>query len=226
MTIAYRQHPMGLFVGLMIMAMALVMTPGALAQAKSDDAQGFVRGLADDAFVVMRDDDLDAAARAQAFRHWLRSGFDLRFVSRFVMGRYWRRASAPERAEFALLFEDYLVALYGRRLKYDSPVDLRIAGQRADGKTGAVVHSRLAVAGGPAVALDWRLKQRKAGWRVVDIMIDGVSLAFAQRAEFASVIRANDGKVEGLLAMLRDKTADLAMNQNRVRPTAASSVVR
>ena len=71
--------------------------------------------------------------------------------------------------------------------------------------------------------LDWRLKRRDGGWRVVDILVEGVSLTLAQRAEFTSVIRRGGGRISGLLLKMRNKTRTLAMN--RVPATQASANV-
>ena len=53
------------------------------------------------------------------------------------------------------------------------------------------------------MAIDWRLRHGEDGWRIVDIVVEGISLAIAQRATFAAVIRNNGGRVDGLLAKLR-----------------------
>jgi phospholipid transport system substrate-binding protein len=73
------------------------------------------------------------------------------------------------------------------------------------------VHSKISTGKGPVIKVDWRLRRHAEGWRVVDIMVEGVSLALAQRAEFAAVIRGSGGRVSGLLAKLRKKTQTLAL---------------
>ena len=44
----------------------------------------------------------------------------------------------------------------------------------------------------------------------VHVVGEGVSMAVTQRSEFASVVQRNGGQVRGLLAMMRDKTANAA----------------
>ncbi|MBT4488037.1 MAG: ABC transporter substrate-binding protein [Rhodospirillaceae bacterium] len=196
------------------------------ARAAETDPEKFLGALAHEAVTVLRRDDLEPASRAQEFRKLLRRGFDLPAVSRFVLGRYWRRASELERDEFTQLFEDYVVAIYGRRLGHHVGAELRVIGHRSDGENGAIVHSEIAPGKGSVIKLDWRLRQRINGWRVVDIMVEGVSLALAQRSEFATVIRSNGGQVSGLLEKLRKKTQMLALNQGdhtgNPRPTNAT----
>ena len=67
----------------------------------------------------------------------------------------------------------------------------------------AVVGSRVVRSRGAPVAVHWRLRHGKAGWRIIDVVVEGVSLALAQRAEFTSIVRNNGGRVAALLAKLR-----------------------
>ncbi len=53
-------------------------------------------------------------------------------------------------------------------------------------------------------------------------MVEGVSLAMAQRSEFTSVIRSSGGQISGLLAKLRKKNQTLALNHDDVSPASAS----
>ena len=71
----------------------------------------------------------------------------------------------------------------------------------------ATVSSLILRLRGAPVSVDWRLYQADGSWRIVDVVIEGVSLAIAQRAEFASVIRGHGGGLAGLLAKLRQATA-------------------
>jgi phospholipid transport system substrate-binding protein len=195
------------------------------AQASESDPQKFLSTLAREATTLLSDDGMDQAERAAAFRGLLRRGFDVAAVSRFVLGRYWRRASEPERIEFSQLFEDYIVANYGRRLGSKLDNALKITGHRADGPKGAIVHSQFGpkngLKNGTIIKLDWRLRRRATGWRVVDIMVEGVSMALAQRSEFATVIRSTGGQVAGLLVKLRKKTQTLALYDRESNPTKA-----
>ena len=112
------------------------------------------------------------------------------------------RANEVEREEFEQLFEDYLVAIYGGRMGNYGSSGFRVTGQRASGADGAIVRSRIESPDGPTIMLAWRLKRRGDDWRVLDIMVEGVSLAMVQRSEFTSVIRSSGGRVSGLLARI------------------------
>ena len=52
----------------------------------------------------------------------------------------------------------------------------------------------------------WRLRQRDGHYRIIDLMVEGVSLVQTQRQEFVSFIRANGGNVDKLIAELKQRT--------------------
>lgn len=189
---------------------ALLVGGGALAaRAEGGSAPtDFVRDFGDRAVTLLSDDGLDAPGREAALRRLLSENFDVPVIGRFVLGRYWRTASEPERAEFAALFEEMIVATYARQLGNYAGETLAVEGLRQSDDRGAVVSSRILRASGSPIAVDWRLLRRGDGWRVVDVMVEGVSMALTQRAEFAAVIRSTGG-VAGLLARLRTKVAQV-----------------
>ncbi len=213
---------------LAVAALAVVLTStGARAEssAVADDAAAFIRGFADRGTALLADAELSPEAREQAFRRLFRDRFAIDAISRFVVGKHWRAASAAERTEFRDLFEDYIVATYARHMARHmdgyAGVSLKLGPVRLGKARSATVSSLIVRPQGAPVSVDWRLRQAAGSWRIVDVVIEGVSLAIAQRAEFASVIRGNGGRLGGLLAKLRQASAD---HRTRRATKIASSV--
>lgn len=171
--------------------------------------QEVLRALADDALSVLTDQEMSDADRQRAFRTLLQRGFDIDAISRFVLGRYWRGATPEERRTFAALFEDYIVATYAIRLGHYDREMFQVKGSRVlDDMDRVLVQSEIRPPNAPSIGVDWRMQRTVDGWRITDIVIEGVSMAVAQRAEFASVIRSQGG-VGGLLQKLEAKTRHL-----------------
>ena len=145
--------------------------------------------------------------RVDRFRQLLREDFDVPGIARFVLGRYWNIATEQQRAEFVKLFEDYIALAYSTRLAEYTGETFKVVGSRPDAD-GAIVTSQIVrPAGAAPVKVDWRLTGRDGVYKISDVSVDGISMAVTQRSEFASVIQHNGGQVQGLLTMLRDKTA-------------------
>ena len=148
--------------------------------------------------------------RVARFRELLREDFDVPGIARFVLGRYWNIATEQQRAEYVKLFEDYVALAYSTRLAEYTGETFKVTGSRPEGD-GAIVSSQIVRPGGAApVKVDWRLTGRNGVYKISDVSVDGISMAVTQRSEFASVIQHNGGQVQGLIAMLREKTAGTA----------------
>jgi len=70
------------------------------------------------------------------------------------------------------------------------------------------------IVGGDAqpISVAWRLRKRADGWRVVDVIAEGVSMAITYRDEYASII-AQEGNFPGLIKRIETQAADLARQQ-------------
>ena len=161
----------------------------------------FIRTLGDQALAVMRS-DAPLAQKAAYFHQMLRRDFDLDGMSRFVLGPYWRIATAAQRQEFRDLLEDYIVRFEGVRLAQYGGEGFRPIGSRTD-PAGMVVTSQIVLSQGSPIEIDWRLASSKGLYKISDLAINGISMVLARRSEFTAVIERNGGQVEGLLALLR-----------------------
>ncbi len=173
------------------------------------DPAVFVREFSDQAIGVLADRSLSGEHRQQAFRELLTAGFDVKAISRFVLGRYWRKATKAERAEFTSLFEDLIVATYSRKFSDYSGQTLKVEAIREENEKMASVASRILRHAGEPIRIEWRLLRRGGSWRIVDVVVEGMSMVLSQRSEYAAVIKGDGGKIEGLLVKLREKTARL-----------------
>ncbi len=178
----------------------------------TEGASQFVKWLAEQAIAALRAPGMSLEQRETVFRNLLRQGFDLPFLGRFVLGRHWRTATPEQRNDFQQVFEEYILSTYSYRLGGYAGESFTVLSARAAGSKDAMVSTRIARPSGPPVKADWRPSGPpvKADWRVrvingqykiIDIMVEGVSMAVTQRCEFASVIKRNG--FEGLLTALQ-----------------------
>jgi len=69
-----------------------------------------------------------------------------------------------------------------------------------------LVQSEVFKPGSQPARVDWRVRTAGGQPKIVDVVVEGVSMAVTQRSEFAAVIQRSGGRVAGLLTALRDKT--------------------
>jgi phospholipid transport system substrate-binding protein len=186
---------------------ALIAASSAVFAATEDAAQ-FVQRLGDQTIDTLRAPDLTLDERRDQFRGLLSQGFDIPFIGRFVIGRYWRGATSEQRGDYMALYSEFFLNTYTSTLGESDGQTFVVTGARAANAKDVVVRSLLNRAGGQPFVTDWRVRNFNGRYRVIDVMVEGISLALTQRSEFASVARR--GGLDGLLATLRARTANFS----------------
>ncbi len=173
------------------------------AQTSPQEAAKFVLALGSEAVLLqsaVRSEPLEK--RAAVLQGLVRRGFNLELISQFVLGRFWHRATAEERAEFQELFTEYLTNSYARHLGTYQAETLNIVASHLVGSQDVLVETSVESSDGTANPI-WRVRTKDGEYKIIDVSIDGVSLALTRRREFAAVI--NRQGLDGLLDMLRVK---------------------
>ncbi len=193
---------------LLAIALAFVAPP-----AGADDANpaaaAFMQSLGSKALMELTDPALPQAERRARFRTLLDEHFDMAAIAKFTLGRYWRIATEEQRTEFRQLFEDFIVQSYSTRFAEYHGEGFVVTGSAIDERGTTVVRSKVDMPSSEDIRVDWHLRAADGGFAIVDIVVEGVSMAVTQRSEFASVIQSRGG-IAGLLDALRAKNAQSA----------------
>ncbi len=194
----------------LILLGVLLVAGGVPAQAGDEEfgaeAKAFVEDMAVKAIAELTVSDLDKDKRRRRFREMMHEYFAFKGIAKWVLGRYWRRATEVERKEYLELFEQLMVAVYTERFERYSGETLSVERAEVRGGKDVLVHSRLLRPNGlKPIEVAWRVRADGHVYRVVDIMVEGLSMGVTQREEFASFIRQNNGRVQSLLIELRKR---------------------
>ena len=168
-----------------------------------------VRDLGSRAIASMQSGDT-AAAKQERFRQLFRQYFDVEACARFALGTYWVTATAPQRQEFVELYEDYVIVGYSTALRALGGASFEVLGSQSDGEA-VTVSSRVQINGGAAIRVNWRLNPTNHGYKVTDVLVNGISTASTQHSELVSVIQRHNGHVPSLLVAMREKNASNGM---------------
>jgi len=179
--------------------------PGA--DAGATDPGAFVSNLGARAVETLTERGLSQPQRADRFRALLTTHFDLPGIGKFVLGRYWRGAAEAERQEFLKLFEDFIVRTYIERFSTYSGEAYRVEAAREDENGYATVRGEILRPNAESVRVDWRMRRDGADFKIIDMVVEGVSMALTQRDDFAAVIRNGGGRVAALNDVLRQRAA-------------------
>jgi phospholipid transport system substrate-binding protein len=197
-----------------IAAALLVLLALAAASSVARAGQGpaqFLTALSTRAVTELTEPGLDTGEKERRFRQLIGEGFDIPAIGRFVLGRYWRRADAATQDAFLRVFEDMIVYRFlplfedysGERVVVGTAVPF------GENDQFFAVSSVIARSEGEPIAVDWRVHRVGDGFKIVDIVAEGVSIAVTLRSEYGSALKNNGGDVAKLVEELRAKLAQI-----------------
>lgn len=171
----------------------------------SNASEQLIQNMGDEAEGLLANGSMTDAQRRAALRELLVNNFDLQTIGRFVLGRYWRQFSDEQRREYFRLFEDMIVSVYSERFDEYSGQDLVVKDSRPSGDKDMIVSSVIKANGsGQDIQVDWRVRRKNDGaYKIIDVVVEGVSMSVTQRSDFSSVIQRGGGRPEVLLQHLR-----------------------
>ena len=199
------------FARALLAAVALCAGP-AYSATTPGEASAFVRELGNDAIRVLSTKELNLAQREAKLQTVLYTNFDIPVIGRFALGRYWRQASSEQKNDYLKLFGKFIVQNYASKLGGYSGESLKFLSETPlKNKIDVLVNTRIERPSGPPIKITWRVRSRDKARRIIDVMVEGVSMALTQREQFAAVVRQHG--LQGLLEMLRARTTKAGVIQ-------------
>lgn len=117
--------------------------------------------------------------------------FDFPKMSRWVLGKNWRTASAEQKTRFTSGFQKLLIRTYANALVQSTDVTINYLPVRTseDGSKSIVKTEIDRNNGGPLIPIEYRLYKNGDHWLVYDVSIDNVSLVSTYRGTFNTDIK-------------------------------------
>jgi phospholipid transport system substrate-binding protein len=142
--------------------------------------------------------------RAQHLLPAIDATFDIPFIAQLELRRNWSQLTPDQRNRFVAAYKDMVTTTYASEFDgYDgdvfSTLDTRVLPNGAQ-----VVRARLKPGRGDAVSFSYVLHAKDGGWRVADVISDGVSNLSVQSEQYAELYKQKG--FDGLVAWLQDQT--------------------
>ena len=130
--------------------------------------------------------------------------FDFARMTRLAVGRNWAQASDAQKEALTKEFRTLLVRTYSASLiaYRNQTIEVKPAKMNAQDKD-VVVRTAVLQQGGPPIPIDYAMEKGDGGWKVYDVVIDGVSLVTTYRGSFNDQIQK--GGIDGLVKTLADR---------------------
>jgi len=197
----------------------VVLAPGARA---ASPAESFVQQNVDKGYTILNDTSLASQIRAVKFRALLQSIMDTKRVALFTLGVYARSASPAQIDDFSNTLSEFVAAVLQHDIAGNPGQTLTVTGSVVRGPDDIIVNARLtgsARANGAPVDMGFRIRRDDNGAdTVVDVQVQGVSMALAQRSDFTAWLQQHHGNLPAL-------TAELATRAKQFRELDAAAPV-
>jgi|SRR5882672_7144775 len=129
---------------------------------------------------------------------------DFREATRLAVGRAWREASKEQQEKLVTEFRRMLVRTYSNAISaYEGQTVKVLPVHMKAGDTDVTVRNQYIRPGGKPVSLDYQMHKTDDGWKIYDIIVEGVSLVLTYRSEFDAVVKQQG--VDGLIKRLAEK---------------------
>ena len=131
---------------------------------------------------------------------------DIRGIGFYSLGSYRKSLDSDQKKEYLEIFEQYFLKSFSSRLAEYSDPKIRVDSQEKLNEKYTMVSSiLLAGEDKPEVKIDWRIVTKDPNNPlIIDVVIEGVSLAKVQKEEFNSIIQSNGGDIKVLFTTLQE----------------------
>ncbi|MBE6444205.1 MAG: ABC transporter substrate-binding protein [Alphaproteobacteria bacterium] len=192
----------------LILAVCMGFVSTANAEVDATKAEDFIKTTTAKGVEQIINANVSQQEKDKRFYDLLNGALDMDFIGQFVLGRNWRTATAQQRKDFINVYRDLNIATWSKRFNEFKGKNFVFKGTSPSSSKGQVfVNTIVPMDQGEPAKVLWRVREKNGNYKIVDIVIEGVSLAQASRSEYTAFIKNNAGGIDALIKNLNEKLA-------------------
>ena len=189
-----------------VFAAILLITGNASANVDASGAEAFVKNVTNDGIENIINANISQKEKDTRFEKLFNNALDLDFIGKFVLGRAWRTATPQQRKDFISTYRELNIKTWSKRFDELKGKNFIFKGTTPSNSPNQIfVNTTVPMDQGEPAKVVWRVKQNGSQFKVVDIIIENVSLAITARNEYAGFIKNNAGGIDALIKDLQNK---------------------
>ena len=173
-----------------------VLVTSASADSNSKPPKSAIKKLLGEIKQIVNKDSLSDVEKAENKKHSdiALSVLKVPEISQKALGKYWSKHSEEQQKQFQTLLGNLFVHVaFPSSAKFFTNLNI-VYGKTKSKKDMMVVPLTVVHEKEGEVDIDFSLKQVEAGWQVVDVILDGVSMRNNLRSQFYKILKKNDFK--------------------------------
>ncbi len=165
----------------------------------------FVQEIADDASEALNK-RLSKEEKIEKLKIIAEDSVDIKGIGYYSLGSHRKTITKKKKEDYFIIFKQYFLKSFSSRLAQYTAPKIRVNSQKKLNEKYTMVSSvLLSSAEKPEIKIDWRVVTKNPeNPLIIDVVIEGVSLAKVQREEFNSIIQNSDDGIDGLLNNLKE----------------------
>ena len=157
--------------------------------------------------IVKQDKDIQAGSQKKVLQMVdakVLPHFNFTRMTRLAVGKHWRTATPQQKQALEAEFRNMLVRTYTKAFTVYRDQEVEVKPLKiADGATEVTVKTTIVKPGTPSIPVNYDMEKTPDGWKVFDLIIEGVSLVTNYRSTFSEQIQR--GGIDGLIKTLVEK---------------------
>lgn len=157
--------------------------------------------------IVKQDKDIQAGSQKKVLQMVdakVLPHFDFTRMTRLAVGKHWRTATAQQKQSLETEFRNMLVRTYTKAFTVYRDQEVEVKPLKiADGASEVTVKTMIVKPGTPSIPVNYDMGKTADGWKVFDLIIEGVSLVTSYRSTFSEQIKKSG--IDGLIKTLVEK---------------------
>ncbi len=173
----------------------------ASATVDAGQAKAFVEKVTQEGLVDIINSNVSQQEKDRRFEKLFNEALDLKFI-----GHYWRTATPEQKKEFIEVYRQLNVKTWSKRFDEFRGKKFIFNGTSPSSSANQIfVNSSVPMDQGNPASVVWRVKQSGNSFKIVDIIIENVSLAITARNEYTAFIKKSPNGIDGLIKDLKAK---------------------
>ena len=190
-----------------LFASVFMFSVAANAAVDAAQAEAFVEKVTREGIEEIINANVSQTVKDQRFEKLFNNALDLNFIGQFVLGRYWRTSTPEQKKGFINAYRELNIKTWSKRFDEFKGKKFVFKGTSPSNSANQIfVNSLVPMDQGEPAKVVWRVKQTGDKFKIVDIIIENVSLAITARNEYTAYIKSAPGGVDDLIKDLQNKT--------------------
>ena len=185
----------------------LLFATAAKAEVNATAAENFIKGVTKTGIEEIINSNVSQQEKDKRFEVLFNKYLDLDFIGKFVLGRYWKTSTPEQRKGFIAAYRELNIKTWSKRFDEFKGKSFNFNGTSPSNSANQIfVNTTVNMGEGAPAKVVWRVKDTNGELKVVDIIIENVSLAITARNEYTAYIKKAPGGVSDLIADLKKRS--------------------